>query len=73
MTGEITLTGLVLPVGGIREKVIAARRVNIRKLILPHANKGDFEELPEYIREGLEARFVRRYEEVAEVLFHAIG
>ncbi len=69
MTGELTLTGEVLPIGGVREKVIAARRVNIYKLILPKANQGDFEALPDYIREGIEAHFVGRYEQVFKLLF----
>lgn len=69
MTGELTLTGQVLPVGGIREKVIAARRANIRELILPEANKGDFEEIPEYIREGLTVHFARKFSDVAPLLF----
>ncbi len=55
MTGELTLTGHVLPVGGIREKVIAARRSKITELVLPAANKRDFDELPDYLREGLAA------------------
>jgi ATP-dependent Lon protease len=59
MTGELTLTGVVLPVGGIREKVIAARRVGIRELILPEGNRKDVEELPRYLREGYE-RALRR-------------
>jgi ATP-dependent Lon protease len=69
MTGELTLTGQVLPVGGIREKVIAARRVKIYDLILPHANKRDFEDLPDYIREGVTVRFVKQYAEVAAILW----
>ncbi|MGW8310917.1 MAG: endopeptidase La [Thiogranum sp.] len=69
MTGELTLTGQVLPVGGIREKVIAARRAGIRQLILPAANKGDFEEIPEYIRTGVTVHYAARYSEVAELLF----
>ncbi len=69
MTGELTLTGQVLPVGGIREKVIAARRVNIYELILPHANKRDFEELPDYIREGVKVSFVKTYPEVSKILW----
>jgi ATP-dependent Lon protease len=48
MTGELTLTGHVLPIGGVREKVIAARRQKIHELILPEANRGSFEELPDY-------------------------
>ena len=71
MTGELTLTGRVLPVGGIREKVIAARRSGIRELILPEANRGDFEELPDYIREGIEVHFVSRYPQVVEIAFGA--
>ena len=71
MTGELTLTGEVLPIGGVREKVIAARRVKIYKLILPKANQGDFEELPDYIREGVDAHFVSRYDQVLELLFPA--
>ncbi len=69
MTGELTLTGRVLPVGGIREKVIAARRSGIRELILPEANRGDFEELPDYIREGIEVHFVSRYPQVVDIAF----
>ncbi|MGD8617416.1 MAG: endopeptidase La, partial [Gammaproteobacteria bacterium] len=61
MTGELTLTGQVLPVGGIREKVIAARRANIRELILPEANRGDYEEIPDYIREGLKVHFASQF------------
>src|SRR5690606_26776169 len=53
MTGEITLTGQVLPVGGIREKVIAARRQGIMELVLPEANRGDYEELPEYLKKDM--------------------
>ena len=71
MTGELTLTGRVLPVGGIREKVIAARRSKIRELILPEANRDDYEELPEHIRDGLVVHFASRYPEVAEVVFAA--
>jgi ATP-dependent Lon protease len=69
MTGELTLTGQVLPVGGIREKVIAARRAGIRELILPVANTGDFEEIPDYIRKGLTVHFAERYDDVAGLLF----
>jgi len=69
MTGELTLTGQVLPVGGIREKVIAARRVRIHELILPEANQGDVEELPDYIKDGLTVHFAATYEEVAAIAF----
>ncbi|MGD8843604.1 MAG: endopeptidase La [Gammaproteobacteria bacterium] len=69
MTGELTLTGQVLPVGGIREKVVAARRAGIRELILPAANKGDFEEIPAHIRQGVTAHFADHYPQVADTLF----
>ncbi len=69
MTGELTLTGQVLPVGGIREKVIAARRVGIREIILPEGNRGDAEELPEHITEGLTLHFVDRLQHVVDLMF----
>ena len=69
MTGELTLTGQVLPVGGIREKVIAARRANIRELILPETNRGDYEEIPDYIREGIIVHFASRFSDVVPLLF----
>ena len=70
MTGELTLTGQVLPVGGIREKVIAARRSKIMELILPHGNRRDFEELPDYLRDGINVHFARTFREVFEYVFH---
>jgi len=70
MTGELTLTGQVLPVGGIREKVIAARRSKIMELILPHGNRRDFEELPEYLRADINVHFARNFREVFEYVFH---
>ncbi len=69
MTGELTLTGQVLPVGGIREKAIAARRARIKQVILPAANRGDFDELPETIRQGISAHFVDQFSEVVSLLF----
>jgi len=69
MTGELTLTGQVLPVGGIREKVIAARRVRIHEIILPEANRKDFDELPDHIKEGLTVHFAATYPEVAAIAF----
>ena len=70
MTGELTLTGQVLPVGGIREKVIAARRSKIMELILPNANRPDFEELPDFLRDGMNVHFARNFREVFEFVFH---
>ena len=69
MTGELTLTGQVLPVGGIREKVIAARRQKINNLILPEANRGDYEELPDYLKEGISVSFAKHYNDVFQVCF----
>ncbi|MDP5069709.1 MAG: endopeptidase La [Congregibacter sp.] len=69
MTGELTLTGQVLPVGGIREKVIAARRAKLMELILPHGNRRDFEELPDYLREGINVHFARHFRDVFETVF----
>lgn len=64
MTGEITLRGLVLPVGGIKEKVLAAHRAGIKKVILPEKNQKDFEEVPEEIRKELELCFVGEMDQV---------
>jgi len=69
MTGELTLTGQVLAIGGVREKVIAARRQKIFELILPEANRADFAELPDYLKEGLTLHFAKRFADVAKVLF----
>jgi ATP-dependent Lon protease len=64
MTGEITLRGLVLPVGGIKEKVIAAHRAGVRGVILPNRNRRDLSEVPEEVRNGLEWRWVEHMDEV---------
>jgi ATP-dependent Lon protease len=69
MTGEISLNGKVLPVGGIKEKTIAARRAGVNCLILPADNKKDFEDLPEYIQEDLEVHFCEEYDEVFDIAF----
>ncbi|MBU0551671.1 endopeptidase La [Myxococcota bacterium] len=67
MTGEITLRGVVLPVGGIKEKVIAAHRAGIREIILPYRNEGDLEEIPPNLREEITFHPVKRVEEVLEL------
>lgn len=69
MTGELTLTGQVLPVGGIREKVIAGRRQGIKVLVLPEANRGDYNELPDYLKKGLTVHFAAHYDQVYDVLW----
>ncbi len=67
MTGEITLTGLVLPVGGVKEKVLAARRVGINHVILPKDNEKDLRELPEHVRADMQFTFVGHAEEALTV------
>nr|MBP9479139.1 endopeptidase La [Sebaldella sp.] len=69
MTGEITITGEVLAVGGIKEKVIGAHRVGIREVILPFDNKIDTEELPEEIKDEMKFYFAKVYEDVRKVAF----
>ncbi|WP_295447524.1 endopeptidase La [uncultured Thiodictyon sp.] len=69
MTGEITLTGEVFPIGGVREKLIAARRAGIKEIILPEDNRGEFEEVPEHVRKGLLIHFATRFEDVVPLLF----
>jgi ATP-dependent Lon protease len=69
MTGELTLTGEVLPVGGIREKVIAAKRTGLKELILPAANRGDYEEIPDYVRDGMTVHFASTYADIIPLVF----
>lgn len=69
MTGEITLTGKVLPIGGLKEKLIAARRSKINVLIFPKENLRDYDELPDYLKKGLEVHFVDYYDEVFKIAF----
>jgi ATP-dependent Lon protease len=66
MTGEITLAGLVLPIGGVKEKVLAARRAGIRRVILPHGNEKDVREVPEVARREMEFVFADRIEDALE-------
>jgi ATP-dependent Lon protease len=63
MTGEITLTGLVLPIGGVKEKTLAARRAGLRRVILPKENEKDLRELPDNVRAEMEFIFVERVED----------
>jgi ATP-dependent Lon protease len=67
MTGEITLSGLVLPVGGIREKVLAARRQGIKTFILPQMNRQDLDELPQEVRDEMKFVPAKTLEEVLAV------
>lgn len=69
MTGELTLTGLVIPIGGVKEKMIAAKRVKVKEVILPKDNLEDFELLPDHIKEGISPHFVATFEEVRRICF----
>ncbi|HEX4071312.1 MAG TPA: endopeptidase La [Planctomycetaceae bacterium] len=73
MTGEITLTGMVLPVGGIKEKVLAARRAGLKRVILPKENEKDVAELPEEVRNSMEFEFAERIEDVLGVAIPQLG
>jgi len=69
MTGELSLTGHVLPVGGIREKIIAARRVGLKNIIIPYDNKHDYDEMPDYLKEGLTMHYAKHFEDVVKLTF----
>jgi len=69
MTGEVSLTGKILPVGGIKEKVIAAKRSGVNFLILPHENQKDFNDLPQFIKEGLDVHFTKHYDDIYKIVF----
>eukprot|EP00934_Nitzschia_sp_Nitz4_P008056 Nitzschia sp. Nitz4//scaffold4_size323378//19860//22718//NITZ4_000613-RA/size323378-processed-gene-0.256-mRNA-1//1//CDS//3329553258//8046//frame0 len=69
MTGEVSLTGKVLPVGGIKEKIMGGRRAGVTTIILPGANERDYHEIPDYLKEGLDVHFANDYEEVYQVVF----
>lgn len=69
MTGEVTLTGKILPIGGVKEKTIAARRSEVKTIIFPSANKRDFDELAPNVKEGLEVHFVDDYMQIFDLAF----
>jgi ATP-dependent Lon protease len=73
MTGEVTLAGLVLPIGGLKEKVLAARRAGINRLILPHGNRKDLREVPDHVRQEMQFHFVERVEEVLSLVIPGIN
>ena len=70
MTGEITLTGQVLPIGGVKEKVLGAKRAGIKKILLPKRNEMDLDDVPKEVRDTIQFFFV---EELSEVFMHALG
>ncbi|KAJ7365797.1 Lon protease mitochondrial [Desmophyllum pertusum] len=66
---NFAMTGEVLPVGGIKEKTIAARRAEVNCVILPEGNRKDFADLPEFVKDGLEVHFVSHYNDVYQIAF----
>lgn len=66
MTGEITLRGKVLPVGGIKEKVLAAHRAGVKKVMLPEDNEKDLEEVPDFVKEEVQFAFVKKIDEIID-------
>ena len=73
MTGELTLSGLVLPIGGVKEKVLAARRAGIKRVLLPAANEKDTIELPEHVRKEMTFIFAERIEEVLREMIPSLA
>ena len=73
MTGEITLRGLVLPVGGIKEKLLAAHRAGIKTVLLPEKNKNDLEEVPKNVKGEMQFKFVRTMDEVIDIALKPKG
>ncbi|GAU91697.1 hypothetical protein RvY_03905 [Ramazzottius varieornatus] len=69
MTGEVSLTGKVMPVGGIKEKTIAAKRAGVKTLILPEQNRKDFSDLPDFIRQDIDVHFVDHYTQLFSIIF----
>ncbi len=69
MTGELTLSGLVMPIGGVKEKMIASKRARVQEVILPKENQEDFEMLPEHIKAGITPHFVSTFDEVKRICF----
>jgi ATP-dependent Lon protease len=73
MTGEITLTGLVLPIGGLKEKVLAARRAGLKRVIVPRGNQKDLRDLPEEVRNEMEFFFADRVEDVLKLMLPSLA
>jgi ATP-dependent Lon protease len=73
MTGEITLTGQVLPIGGVREKTLAAQRAGIKRVVIPHENEPDLEELPKETRQELDFVLADTLDDVLSAAFDGTG
>jgi ATP-dependent Lon protease len=72
MTGEITLSGLVFPIGGVKEKVLAAHRAGIRRILLPSRNEADVDDIPPDVRNELQMIFVSTISEVIEAALEVL-
>jgi len=72
MTGEITLRGQVMPVGGIKEKMLAAHRAGLKMVILPKRNEADLEELPDEVRRDIDFHLVEMMEEVLDLALEPV-
>jgi ATP-dependent Lon protease len=68
MTGEITLRGNVLPVGGIKEKVLAAHRAGLKSVLIPHRNERDLDDVPAEVRADLDIKLIRRMDEILSLV-----
>ena len=73
MTGELTLSGIVMPIGGLKEKVIGAKRAKVSTLVFPADNEKDFTDLDDHIKEGITPYFVSSLEQVLKICFPKKG
>ena len=69
MTGELSLVGRVLPIGGLKEKTIAAKRNKIKQILIPQQNKKDLDEMPDHVKKGIIFHLVDHMDEVIEKIF----
>lgn len=72
MTGELSLTGKVLPIGGTKEKIVAAKLANISNIILPSGNRKDYEALPDFLRQGISVAYASTYDDVFRFIFNHV-
>ena len=73
MTGEVTLLGRVLPIGGVKEKVMAAQRMGIHTVLLPRENAKDIEEIPQVVRDKLDIQFIGRADQALKIILNQQG
>jgi ATP-dependent Lon protease len=73
MTGEVTLQGLVLPIGGVKQKVLAAHRMGLKEVILPSRNEKDIDDVPQSVREAMTFHLATRVEDVLQHALEPVG